>query len=95
MPTLGTSVSQKTYEKVDQIAKENNLTKSQVLKQLIEKGIVVDVNKIKSLEIERNYHLNRIGNYLNYIAKYCNMNTIICKLVLIALMEIQDDIANL
>jgi len=73
-------------------AAENGLSVSAMLKQAYFNAEIVDVKKVKSLEIEQNFHLNRIGNNVSQVAKYCNFNGgIINQLVLSSLMEIQDD----
>lgn len=92
MPTVSMWLNDDEFAECKEDAVTQNLSVSAMLKQAYFNAEIVDVKKVKSLEIERNFHLNRIGNNVNQVAKYCNSNGgIIDQLVLSSLMEIQDD----
>jgi len=74
------------YNKLNKNANDLNLT----LSHYIRYKVLGNREKISSkCDKELLYHINRIGNNLNQIAKHCNINKSIDKLVLKELVEIE------
>ncbi len=71
MPTVSAWVKDETYDRYKKIAEENNCSISSVIKQALDNAKIVDVKKVKSIEIEGNRELKRIRKNINVVTKYC------------------------
>jgi hypothetical protein len=90
MPTVGAFVDDIMYAKYKKVALENNLTISAVIKQALEKAEIIDVNKMKYLELERLAKLSWIESNLYQIVNYCDTKKVVDVLVLTSLLEIEN-----
>lgn len=95
MPTVGAYVDDIMYAKYKKVALENNITISVVIKQALEKSEIIDINKMKSLEIARLAKLSWIERNLYEIANYCDTKKVVDTFVLSLLMEIENVSKNL
>lgn len=95
MATLSAYVSDEEKARCVKISKKLGLSESSIVKQAFKKAEILDVKKVKTIEIERLAFLMRIENNLNRIAEYCNTKKVIDNIVLLSLVEVQDDIKNL
>ena len=92
MATISFRCSDKFSKKLDEQAKATKLSKSKLIIELCTKGkIKVSHNNKFELQSE----LNRIGNNLNQISKYCNENKSIDKTILFTLADIQEQVRKL
>jgi len=79
-------LTQDEYDKLYQQAKALDIT----LSQLLRKKILGNRERLATkCDKELLYEINRIGNNLNQIAKHCNINKSVDKLVLKSLVEIE------
>lgn len=90
MPTVGAFVDDIMYARYKKVALENNLTISAVIKQALEKAEIIDVNKMKYLELERLAKLSWIESNLYQIVNYCDTKKVVDVLVLTSLLEIEN-----
>lgn len=89
MPTISFRADDEFAQYLDDRCTQTGLSKSDLIKRLVVDGIVTDSSASRAQERELIYHLNRIGNNLNQIAKYCNSKKLVDKLVLDQLIEIE------
>ncbi len=85
MPTIGAYVSEEFYEMANNLADENNLSVSKVVKQIFTSGEVKDLRA----ETELLYQIARIGKEMNEISKKCNIFKAVDKQVLFSLSSIE------
>jgi len=78
-------LTQDEYDKLSQQAKALDIT----LSQLLRKKLGNRESFTTKCDKELLYEINRIGNNLNQIAKHCNINKSVDKLVLKSLVEIE------
>lgn len=93
---IKTNLKPEEYEKIKQIAQENNLTLSSYVRKILNMENELD-NK-KDIDIEKLkliYELNKIGNNLNQIAKRVNINKIIDFKVFEQLEKIEEELRRL
>lgn len=98
MPTISFRADEEFAQYLDDRCRQTGLSKSDLIKRLVVDGIVTDSSANRAQERELIYHLNRIGNNLNQIAKVCNSKKEIDKQVLSTLAEIErvlDGLSNL
>lgn len=69
MRTISAKISDDFYEYVSELAKQKNITISELIKQSILHSKIED----KKAQQRIAYELNRIGNNINQIARLCNM----------------------
>jgi len=99
--TIATKVDDVFYNKIKKIADDNNITISKLLKEALKKITNNDIKNIKTIKtkIETNkrivYELNRIGQNLNQIARYCNSKKVLDKLILEELIQIEKQLNDL
>ena len=94
MVTISAKVSVEDKMKFQRLAKENNLTISAFIKQVIETGNIIDVNHIESLKIEKLEKMNRISNEIHDIKESCNTGEPIDIEVLLALIRVESAFKN-
>lgn len=95
MATVSAWVSDEEKARCVQIAKKLGLSESSIIKQAFENAEILDVKKVKYIEIEKLAYLSWSANSLSQIAQYCNNKKIIDKVVLSYLLEIYNDVKNL
>lgn len=88
MKTISSKISDEEYQLISDIAKEQNISISLLIKQAIFNAKIQD----KSIEKEKLYHYNKIGNNLNQIARKCNLKNAVDKLVLEELISIKEEL---
>ncbi len=71
MPTVSAWVNDETYDRYKKVAQDNNCSVSSVIKQALDNAKIVDVKKVKSIEIEGNRELIRIRKNVNVVIQYC------------------------
>jgi predicted DNA-binding protein len=90
MKTISAKVSDEIYELVDELTKQKNITKSELIKQAILNSKITSGDREKlQLKRELLYEINRIGNNINQIAKYCNTKKAIDRVAVIELIEVK------
>ncbi len=94
MVTVSAKVSVEDKMKFQRLARENNLTISALIKQVIETGNIINVNKVESLRIEKLEEMNRISNDIHDIKESCDTDKPIGREVLLALIRVECAIKN-
>lgn len=92
MRTVSAKLSDEDFDKISQLAKEQNLTISSLIKQAVFAAKIVDTKAVKKISQDRNYFLNRIGNNLNQIAKKCNEKNQVTLSTLHTLKSIEEEL---
>lgn len=95
MPTVSAWVSDEEKARCVNVAKKLGQSESSIIKQAFKNAEILDVKKMKSIEIERLTYLNWIANSLSQISEYCNNTKMIDKVVLSCLLEMYNDVKNL
>ena len=91
---LKVGMDESLYNKSQQKAKELNLTLSNYVRQLLENGKVVEKTDNK----KELYHLNKIGNNINQVAKKINSEKsyrVIDSKIYMLLVSIKENIYNM
>ena len=96
MRTISAKVSDEVFDFANKLAQSKNISISELIKQSLTSSKIEmgDVEK-KAIHRERMYHLNRIGNNLNQIARKLNTNNVIDREILSAMVEIQKEIREI
>lgn len=94
MVTISAKVSVEDKMRFKRLARENDLTISALIKQVIETGNIIDVNQIESLKIEKLKEMNRMSNYIHDIKESCNIDKPIDREVLLALVRVESAFKN-
>ena len=87
MPTISFRCDDETAEKIQKLADEKGISKSEAIKQMISTGKVQAHNKKDILVMMG--ELSRIGNNLNQIARVCNYKNAVDKVVIDQLARIE------
>ena len=91
MPTVGAYVDDDLYAKAKQIADQNGITVSAMVKQALTDATITDTRP----KIELLHEMKRIGNNLNQIAKRANTYGVVDRAVLSSLLLIEQEIAEI
>ena len=92
MKKISIRIPDETYEELKKIANENGLTLSELIRSKLDnKKNICN----KKLNREYLYHLNRIGNNINQIARYVNAKKVVDRLVVIQLTQVLDELKGL
>lgn len=91
MPTLSTYVSQEDYSRANQIAIEQNMSVSAMLKMAFNNATIED----KTVELRLIGEVKKIGINLNQIAHRCNIQKSVDRVTLELLSQINKNIESL
>ena len=91
MATLSTYVSDEDYDRAKEIAIEQHMSVSKMLKMAFNNAIIVD----QSVELELINQVKAIGINVNQIAKRCNTKKVIDRLTYEQLVNIRESIEEL
>lgn len=93
---IKTNLTPDEYEKIKQIAEENNLKLSSYVRKVLNMENKLDNKKeIDKDKLKLIYELNKIGNNLNQIAKKVNFNKFLDVEVFEQLEKIEEEIRGL
>ena len=91
MKTISAKVTDELYERAKQIAKDNSLSVSAMIKQAFTTASIKDISYEKKIL----HQLHRIGNNVNQLSRHCNTKKVLDRQILLSLLRIETDLKEL
>ncbi len=88
--SISLRLTENEYNRLKKLSDENGYSVSNFVRKKIFDKKIINKNVIETFL----YNANRIGNNLNQIARYCNTNKSVDKIVLEKLIEIEKEIGK-